>query len=62
MELQALSTQDYWTVREVADHWRVSVRVVRHQIDKGAIAAIKVGKEYRIARIFIDRYGSPPSS
>lgn len=51
------STQAHVTVKEAAAYWRVSTRVVRHLIDKGALPAKKIGKEYRIHVAVIHSYG-----
>lgn len=37
-----------WTVAEVADHMRVSNMTVYRLIKNGELAAIRVGKNYRI--------------
>ena len=47
----------FFSVVEVANFWRVSCRVVRHQIDKGALPAKRIGREYRIHRAALETYG-----
>lgn len=47
----------YLSVEEVALELRVSCRVVRHQIWKGALKAKRFGREYRIRRDVLEAYG-----
>lgn len=55
--MTTLPLKAHYSVEELAAFWSVSVRVVRHQIDKGALKAIRIGREYRIKREELDRYG-----
>ncbi len=44
------------TVAEVAEHMRVSNMTVYRLIKAGAIAAVRVGKSYRIRQSDLDAY------
>ena len=44
------------TVQEVAKHLRVDEKTVRRWIIKGELAAIDLGKEYRIYRKDLDTF------
>ncbi len=56
--MSELPKKPHLTVEEVALWWSVSCRVVRHQIDKGALPAKRIGREYRIERQAVERYGA----
>lgn len=45
-----------WTVGEVAEHMRVSNMTVYRLIKSGELAAIRVGKNYRIRGSDLDAY------
>ncbi len=45
-----------WTVAEVAEHMRVSNMTVYRLIKAGDLAAIRVGKNYRIRGIDLGRF------
>lgn len=45
-----------WTVSEVAQHMRVSNMTVYRLIKAGDLAAIRVGKNYRIRASHLDAY------
>lgn len=57
--MSELPRKAHYSVEELAEWWSVSCRVVRHQIDKGALPAKKIGKEYRIEHDIVVQYGSP---
>ena len=44
------------TVSEVAERMRVSNMTVYRLIKSGQLSAIRVGKNYRIRRVDVDRY------
>lgn len=46
----------FLTVAEVADHMRVSKMTVYRLIKAGDLAAVRVGKSYRIRQADIERY------
>ncbi|MBI2339937.1 MAG: helix-turn-helix domain-containing protein [Deltaproteobacteria bacterium] len=47
------------TVREVAGIFKLSSAAVRHLIQKGEIAAIRIGKQFRVPQSAIDDYFKP---
>lgn len=55
--MKALPEKAHYSVEELAAYWSVTTRVIRHQIDKGALPAIRVGREYRVNRYEVERYG-----
>lgn len=42
--------EEYFTVREVAQYFKITEKAVRIQIGKGRLAANKIGGEWRISR------------
>lgn len=49
-------TQQYLTVEEVSKFLRVSTPTVRQLIESGELKAVRVGRQYRIAREDLDDY------
>ena len=47
---------DVFTVEEFAKIFKLSPEAVRTLIRSGEIAAIRIGKQYRIPQIVVDRY------
>lgn len=47
---------DVYTIEEFAKIFKLSPGAVRNLIRSGEITAIRIGKEYRIPQIVIDRY------
>jgi excisionase family DNA binding protein len=52
-----LPKKPHYSIEELAAWWCVSRRVVRHQIDKGALPAKRIGREYRIEAAVVEQYG-----
>lgn len=52
----AVDADRLWTVSEVAQHMRVSNMTVYRLIKAGDLAAIRVGKNYRIRASHLDAY------
>jgi len=52
----SLGDDALWTVAEVAGHMRVSNMTVYRLIKAGDLAAVRVGKSYRIRESDIDRF------
>jgi len=50
-----MNEHEYLTVAEIAEHFRVSDTTVRKLIKKRKLAAIKIGKNYRIRREDFER-------
>ena len=48
--------KDYFTVDEVAGTLKVSPWVVRSLIKKGELSAFKIGKEYRINELALQKF------
>lgn len=48
--------KDYLTVEEVAHHTGFSERYIRNHIHAGNLAALKIGRNYRIRRGEIDNF------
>ena len=42
-------TQEFYTVSEIAERWRVSIRHVRRQIESGKLKVTRFGKAVRVA-------------
>jgi excisionase family DNA binding protein len=55
MKKAALHSEVY-TVEEFAKIFKLSLAAVRTLIRNGEISAIRIGKEYRIPQIVVDRY------
>jgi len=51
-----MSSHEFMTVAEVAERLRVSERTVRQLIMRGELPAIKIGKEWRIARAELEAF------
>lgn len=47
---------DVYTVEEFAKIFKLSPEAVRTLIREGEISAIRIGKQYRIPQIVVDRY------
>ena len=47
---------DVYTVEEFAKIFKLSPEAVRNLIRSGEISAIRIGKQYRIPQIVVDRY------
>lgn len=47
---------EWWTVREAAARWRVSSDTVLRMIDRGDLAARKIGGQWRIHHSAIDQF------
>ena len=47
---------DLLTLREVADHFRITTATLRSLIGRGDIKAVKIGRLWRIRQTEIDRY------
>lgn len=47
---------EVYTVEEFAQMFKLSAEVVRNLIRRGEIAAIRIGKQYRIPQPVVDRY------
>ena len=47
---------EVYTVGEFAQMFKLSAEVVRNLIRRGEIAAIRIGKQYRIPQPVVDRY------
>jgi putative molybdopterin biosynthesis protein len=48
--------KDYFSVVEVAGILKVSAWVVRNLIKKGELPAFKIGKEYRVNEVELQKY------
>lgn len=48
-----------YKVKEVAEMFRVSMQAVRNMISRGQLAAVKIGKDYRIPVSEVDRILNP---
>ncbi len=51
-----MSEHDLLTVAEVANYLRLAERTIRDMIDRGDLAAIKIGKAYRIKRTDLEKF------
>ena len=47
---------EFLTVNEVADYFRVDVRTIRRLCNIGEISAIRVGRDYRISRSALNKF------
>ncbi|MBI3000920.1 MAG: helix-turn-helix domain-containing protein [Deltaproteobacteria bacterium] len=52
----AVNYPEVYTVEEFAKIFKLSPEAVRTLIRKGEISAIRIGKQYRIPQIVVDRY------
>jgi len=52
----AVNYPEVYTVEEFARIFKLSPEAVRTLIRKGEISAIRIGKQYRIPQIVVDRY------
>lgn len=48
--------KEYYTVKEVAEILSVSSMTIYRYVKKGILKGIKLEKDYRIAKIELDRY------
>ena len=46
---------DYYSVREIAEAFRVSKMTINRMIQRGDLAAIRFGKQFRIPRAEVER-------
>ncbi len=53
---QGLSKSRFLTVQEVADMMRVSSMTVYRLIKSGELAAVRVGRSFRVAEVDVDQY------
>ena len=53
---KSLPYPEVYTVEEFAQMFKLSAEVVRNLIRRGEIAAIRIGKQYRIPQPVVDRY------
>lgn len=51
-----MNSSEVLTVKEVAEILRTTILTVRELIKSKKLAAVKVGKEYRILRSEVDRF------
>jgi excisionase family DNA binding protein len=54
-------TQDLFTADEVADRLGLHVRTVRNYIRDGRLTAVRIGKQYRIARADLEAFTGRPA-
>jgi excisionase family DNA binding protein len=54
--------QDWRSVEQVADHLGLHVRTVRSYIRDGRLKAVRIGKQYRIARADLDAFTGRPAA
>jgi excisionase family DNA binding protein len=54
--------QDWLSVEQVGDRLGLHVRTVRGYIRDGRLAAVKIGKQYRIARADLDAFTGRPEA
>lgn len=47
---------EFYTLEELAEHLKVSVRTVMRLIDKCEIKAFKVGRQWRVSSVQLARY------
>jgi excisionase family DNA binding protein len=52
-----LARKDYFTRKEVAEHFRVSRRTVDRRIRDGQLKATKMGRSVRIPREEVEKFG-----
>lgn len=50
---------EYYTTKEVADMFRVSMQAIRNMIDRHEIKAVRIGRSYRIPVSEIERITTP---
>ncbi len=53
---EAIKYPEVYTVVEFARIFKVSPEAIRNLIRKGEIAAIRIGKQYRIPKTVVERY------
>ena len=53
---------EYYTTKEVADKFRVSMQAIRNMIDRHEIQAVKIGRSYRIPSAEVERIGKLPDT
>lgn len=61
-ESGVINVPEYYTTKEVADKFRVSMQAIRNMIDSGRLKAVKIGRAYRIPESEIQRIGTPSNS
>jgi excisionase family DNA binding protein len=54
--------QELYSVEQVADLLRLHVRTVRHYVRQGRLKAVRIGKQYRIARADLEAMTGRPAS
>lgn len=57
-----INVPEYYTTKEVADKFRVSMQAIRNMIDSGRLKAVKIGRAYRIPESEIQRIGTPSNN
>lgn len=50
---------EWWTVKEVAEHWRISDDTVMRMISRDELKAQKFGGQWRIHRSVIEAFEKP---
>lgn len=55
-------TQELYSVEQIADLLGLHVRTVRHYVRDGKLKAIRIGKQYRIARQDLEAFTGQPAS
>lgn len=51
-----IQSLEWWTPRECANRWRVSVDTVLRMIDRGDIKGLKFGGQWRIHNSAVEKY------
>jgi len=47
---------EYYTIKQIADMFHVDYQVIRLLILDGHLKAVKVGRQWRISQVDLDRY------
>jgi putative molybdopterin biosynthesis protein len=50
-----MAERNLMLIEEVAEYLRISANTVRNMIDRGELPAARIGKQYRIKRVDVDR-------
>lgn len=56
-----MKTEDWYSAEQVADHLGLHVRTVRNYVRDGRLNAVRIGKQYRIARADLDALTGRPT-
>ena len=45
--MEEIKPREYYSVKELAEHWKVQPRTIQREVRRGEITTLKVGRQFR---------------